>query len=56
MHTLKGVAGNLHIDKIYEEAKSFEVQSERSQKQEIFAKLVRLVVILNNEIAKELSI
>ncbi|OJU52588.1 MAG: hypothetical protein BGN96_07155 [Bacteroidales bacterium 45-6] len=56
VHTLKGVAGNLHIDKIYEEAKSFEVQSERSQKQEIFAKLVRLVVILNNEIAKELSI
>jgi signal transduction histidine kinase/CheY-like chemotaxis protein len=56
VHTLKGVTGNLHINRIYEEAKRFENQSETSQKQKTFSHLIRQVLSLNEEIEKELLI
>jgi CheY-like chemotaxis protein len=55
VHTLKGVTGNLHIHKIHEEAKTFEIQIGSSSKKEILDNLIRLVVSLNKEIKEELS-
>lgn len=55
VHTLKGVAGNLHIDNMYEEARMFEEESVASVKEKIFTNLIRLVVSLNEEIRRELS-
>ncbi|MBP1616614.1 MAG: multi-sensor hybrid histidine kinase [Bacteroidetes bacterium] len=55
VHTLKGVAGNLHIDSIYEEAEKFENYRETALRQKTFGDLIRQVVLLNKEIEKELA-
>lgn len=55
VHTLKGVAGNLHIDTIYEEARMFEEESVASVKEKIFTNLIQQVASLNDEIRRELS-